>query len=302
MLKHLATAAALFFCLNGPALSEQFSSPSILVLGDSQIPFGSGPEFVNFFENIQSRCPAPPEQLAQLDRFADKKVAVIGVRSTSIQSWTSESGATKGALCNVDPKWKVNAGTYGYINTTGNQYKQIGQGAAYQFCERGRTAFDVMFRPDYYDPKLIFLFFLGNATDRWANHYDLALDDVRKLNAQLPEDVPCIFMTTAPSYSKKVTDRRLKAQANIKRAFSETKSQCSFIEGSSPDTVAANQGNRSFFRRNSSGAVKDPYHPNQRAAKAFFDIQAEHICNAVYDQLGSPPAAPQRRQAVQADR
>jgi hypothetical protein len=189
----------------------------------------------------------------------------------------------------VDPKWKVNAGTYGYINTTGNEYKQIGQGEAYQFCEKDRSAFDVMFRPDYYDPELIVMFFLGNSTDRWANHYDLALEDVRKLNAQLPANVPCIFMTTAPSYSKKVTDRRIKAQASIKRAFAETNSQCSFIEGSSPDTVAANQGNSSFFRRNSSGGVKDPFHPNPKAAKAFFKIKAERICTAVYEQLGDAP-------------
>lgn len=187
----------------------------------------------------------------------------------------------------MDPKWKVNAGTYGFINTTGNKYKQIGQGEAYQLYEMDKSAFEVMFRPDYYDPKLILLSFLGNSAKRWAGHYDKALEDVAKMNAQLPPSVPRIFMTTTPSYSKRITDLRLKAQTNVERAFAETGSQCSFIKRATPGTVAAKQGNKKYFRVNKSSKVKDPYHPNERAAKAFFMMAMEDICTAVYDQIGA---------------
>ncbi|WP_299142027.1 SGNH/GDSL hydrolase family protein [uncultured Tateyamaria sp.] len=267
------------------AQSADFQSPSIVILGDSQIPFGSGPVFLDFFENIKTHCPPTPAQAANLEVLADMKVAVIGVRSTSLHSWTAKMGKAKGAICDVDPKWKVNAGTYGFINTTGNKYKQIGKGDAYQFCERDKSAFQVMFRPDYYAPKLILLSFLGNSAKRWASSLEKAIQDVQRMNEQLPPGTPCIFMTTAPSYSKKITDLRLKAQKNVKRAFAETGSQCSFVEGATPETVAANQGNRKYFRVNKSGKVKDPYHPNERAAKTFFMIAMDDICTAVYDQI-----------------
>ena len=129
------------------AQDKGFVSPTILILGDSQIPFGSGPVFLEFFENIESHCPPTPEQSKNLAVLADKKVAVIGVRSTSLPSWTSTMGRAKGAICDVDPKWHVNAGTYGFINTTGNKYKQIGKGDNYQFCAKGKSAFQTMFRP-----------------------------------------------------------------------------------------------------------------------------------------------------------
>lgn len=284
-LLNLLTLCAAAFPVSLAAQSD-FDSPSIVILGDSQMSFGSGPVFQEFFENIKTNCPPNPRQAKDLDALADKKVAVIGVRSTSLHSWTARGGRAKGAICDVDPKWKVNAGTYGVINTTGNEFKQMGQGAPYQFCEKGKSPFEAMFRPDYYAPKLILLSFLGNSASRWAGDYDLALSDVRKMNSQLPPDTPCIFMTTAPAYTKKVADLRLKAQENLKRAFAQTRSQCSFVEGSTPQTVAANQGNASFFRQNKSGSVKDPYHPNKKAAKHFFSLTKDDICTAVYEQIG----------------
>lgn len=286
MLKHFLRAALFAVCAPTLAAAQsEFDSPSIVILGDSQIPFGSGPVFLEFFENIKSHCPPTPQQAKDIEVLADMKVAVIGVRSTSLHSWTARMGRAKGAICDVDPKWKVNAGTYGFINTTGNKYKQIGQGDAYQFCKMDQSAFEAMFRPDYYDPELILLSFLGNSAKRWAGDYTKALKDVEKMNAQLPVGTPCIFMTTAPSYSKKITDLRIKAQANVKRAFAESGSTCSFVEGATPETVAANQGNKQYFRVNKAGKVKDPYHPNTKAAKTFFMIEMDDICTAVYDQV-----------------
>lgn len=92
-------------------------------------------------------------------------------------------------------------------------------------------------------------------------------------------------MTTAPAYSAKIIDLRLRAQKNLMAAFEKTGSRCTFVPGATEETVAANQGNKHFFRLNKSGMVKDPYHPNQRAAKNFFALEMDGICNAIFDQI-----------------
>ena len=288
MLRPALRALALTTCMALPGLAAAdtgFRSPTVVVLGDSQIPFGAGPAFVEFFENILVHCPPELIEAMALKHLADKNVAVIGVRSTSLHSWTARSGKAKGAICDVDPKWKVNAGTFGVINTTGNKYKQIGQGAAYQFCEGGQSAFEAMFRDGYYAPRLVVMNFLGNSAKRWAEDYDAARADVEEMNAQLPAGTACIFLTTAPSYSKKITDLRLKAQANLERAFAETGSPCTFVAGLTEATVAANEGNAAHFRRTKSGRVKDPYHPNARAAVHFMALLRDSLCNAIREQL-----------------
>lgn len=275
----------LAFAVSAKAGAEPFRSPDILILGDSQISFGSGPVFLEFFENIKAHCRPDAAQEEQLHALGQMSVGVIGVRSTSLHSWTARMGTAKGAICDVDPKWMVNAGAYGLVNTTGNKYVQIGQGEAYQFCEADRSAFEAMFREGYYQPKLLLMSFLGNAASRWSNSPAAAVEDVRKAMAQLPADMPCIFMTTAPSYSKKVVDLRLRAQENLKKAFVETGSQCTFIEGATPQTVAANLGNKHYFRLNNAGMVKDPFHPNTEAARNFFAIEMHDICSAIFAQV-----------------
>ncbi|QUJ75201.1 SGNH/GDSL hydrolase family protein [Sulfitobacter albidus] len=280
-----ALTLALSLFVTPLAAQEDFVSPDILILGDSQIPFGSGPVFLDFFKNIKTNCAPTRAQQNALAHIDAMKVAVIGVRSTSLHSWTARAGRAKGAVCDVDPKWKVNAGTYGIINRTGNKYAQIGRGRPYQFCQRGQSPFEAMFAPDYYAPKLLLMSFLGNSSGRWADSRERALADVQDMMEQVPPGTPCIFMTTSPSFSKKVTDRRLKAQENIKWAFEISGASCSFVEGATARTIAANQGNRSHFRRAKSGKVKDIYHPNERAARKFFSAEMDNICAAVLTQL-----------------
>ncbi len=268
------------------AHAKDFMSPDILVLGDSQISFGSGPAFVEFFTDIKKHCNPDPIQKQQLTSLGEMKVSVIGVRSTSLHSWTARRGRAKGAVCDVDPKWKVNAGAYGYVNQTANQYVQIGRGRNYQFCAAGKSPFEEMFREDYYNPGLLLMSFLGNSAKRWAHNPELAVEDVEKMQAQLPHDIPCIFMTTAPAYKKSITDLRRKAQVNLQAAFEQTGSHCSFVPGVTPQTVAANQGNKKYFRLNKRGMVKDPFHPNKAAAKNFFALEMGGICKAIFDQIG----------------
>jgi hypothetical protein len=267
--------------------ADTFKSPDILILGDSQISFGSGPVFLDFFENIKAHCKPNATQKEDLKKLGDMSVGVIGVRSTSLQSWTARKGWAKGAVCDVDPKWKVNAGTYGFINTSGNKYVQIGRGPEYQFCEKNKSPFETMFRDDYYNPKLLLMSFMGNSARRWANNMDMALQDVQDTMRQLPPDMPCIFMTTAPAYSKKIVSLRLKAQNHLEYAFRKSGSRCTFVKGATPKTVAANLGNKHYFRVNKSGKVKDPYHPNTKAAENFFSVEMGDICSAIFEQIGT---------------
>ncbi len=269
--------------------ANKFKSPDILVLGDSQFTFGSGPSFLDFFQNIKSKCSPNVSQSADLKKLADMSVAVIGVRSSSLPSWTARTKKGKGAICDIDPKWKVNAGSYGTVNQTKNVYIQIGKGPQYQFCKKKMSPFEALFVDNYYDPKLLVMSFLGNSSAGWAKYPDMAMNDVQKTMSQLPDDLPCIFMTTAPSYSKETNDLRVRAQKNLKKAFKKSGSRCSFVEGLTPKTIAANLGNKKHFRLKKSGAVKDPYHPNKKAAKKFFAIERKEICAAIFTQVSRAP-------------
>ncbi|MCJ8309471.1 MAG: hypothetical protein MJH08_10435 [Hyphomicrobiales bacterium] len=266
---------------------KQFQSPDILVLGDSQMAFGSGRAFLEFFQDIKNRCQPNSRQKMDLEQLNERSVGVIGVRSSSLHSWVAREGKLKDKVCKVDRKWRSNAATFGTINTTRNKYVQIGEGAQYQFCAKDRSPFEVMFENGYYKPKLLVLSFLGNSAHRWAGNKKNALQDVERTMAQLPSDTPCIFMTTAPAYKKKTVKLRHKAQQNIKYAFEKKMSRCSFVEGYTAQTVAANQGNKQHFRLRKSGRVKDPFHPNRKAAEKFLEIEKTHICRAVFAQLGN---------------
>ena len=296
LVKHARAWALALLAAAGPltatAQDTSFVSPDILVLGDSQISFGSGPAFVDFFSDIEASCAPSMRQKRTLKALGTGQVAVIGVRSTSIHSWTARGGAAKGSVCDIDKKWKVNAGSYGSVNTSENPFVQIGQGRNYQFCRKGQSPFEAMFQEGYYAPRLLLLTFLGNAAKRWAESPDLTRRDAQRLAAQLPAGVPCIFMTTAPAYTKKVSMQRLKAQENIKAELDRAGMRCSFVSGITADTVAANQGNKSFFRRNKSGQVKDPYHPNERGARHHLRLVAPQLCEAIFTELrgARPPS------------
>lgn len=255
---------------------EGFQSPDILVLGDSQLSFGAGVAFVEFLKKNGKVCGLNPNW----------SVGVLGVRSSSLRAWTAKDGGGKKAICDVDPKWKVNAGSFGVINTTGNKYVQIGQGAAYQFCDAGKSPFQSMFDGGYYNPKIFVMAFLGNATERWASSEADALDDVKQAMQDIPSDLPCIFMTTAPGYTAKINDERQRAQNNIEKAFKTAGKRCTFVQGYTAATIAANQGNAKKFRLKPDGTVKDPYHPTEESARQFLSLIRGSLCNAFKTELG----------------
>ena len=289
MMKTLKQALAAALCalgMTGTALAEDFVSPEILVLGDSQVMFGSGPAFLEFFSHIKQHCKPNAQQAKDIKELGKMRVGVFGVRETYLASWTARSGKAKDTICKVDPNWNKNAGTYGIINPDHVKYIQIGDGEQDQFCKPGKSAFETMFRPDYYDPKFLLMYFLGNSAKEWANSKAAAIRDVKAMTSQIPKDMPCVYMTTAPSYKESVVDLRLKAQANVEAAFKETGSHCSFVPGMTPETIAANTGNAEHFRLKKDGTVKDPYHPNAKGAESLFAIEGDAICNAIFEQVG----------------
>jgi hypothetical protein len=259
-----------------PATAQtKFQSPDVLILGDSQLSFGGGVAFIEFLKKNGKACGLDPNW----------SVGVLGVRSSSLRAWTAKDGGGKKAICDVDPKWKVNAGSFGVINKTGNKYVQIGQGDAYQFCETGRSPFQSMFAGGYYNPKIFVMSFLGNATERWANSESDALDDVKRTLQDVPADLPCVFMTTAPGYTAKINGERQLAQNNIEKAFKSVGKRCTFVQGYTPATIAANQGNASKFRLKPDGSVKDPYHPTETSAREFLSLIKGSLCNAFKSEL-----------------
>jgi len=269
-------ATILGMCLNQPVKAEVQGSPDILILGDSQLSFGAGEAFVALFARLRGNC----------GLTKDATVGVIGVRSSTLQSWTSQGKTAKGAICDVDPKWNVNAGVYGTLSQGDNPYVQIGRGDQFQFCSPERSPLQAMFHDGYYGPKLVLIFLMGNATDRWAKSPEAALQDVRSFLADLPKGQPCIFMTSAPPYGEKSVRLRQKAQDNVEAAFAKVGGQCSFVPGFTAKTVAENMGNAANFRRQASGKVKDPFHPTEDAARTFMTLQRDAICQAAASQLG----------------
>jgi hypothetical protein len=252
-------------------------APDVLILGDSQLTFGAGEALVDALAAMAGSC----------GLGAGASTGVIGVRSSAITSWTGQSASAKGAICNVDPKWKVNAGAYGSLSPGKNPYVQIGRGAQFQLCRPGVSPLEAVFQDGYYAPQLVIFFMMGNAAERWAADPGAAVQDVRALMADMPKGQPCVFMTSAPPYKEKVVRLRQKAQDNIEKAFAKTGSHCSFVPGFTAATIAENQSNAANFRRKSSGAVKDPYHPTEAAARRFLKLQRKALCKAIMTQLGT---------------
>jgi hypothetical protein len=262
----------------GPGLSAQAEAPGapdVLILGDSQLSFGAGKAFVELLDGLKGDCGLAP----------DTTVGVIGVRSSTLQSWTSTGKSAKSAICDVDPKWKVNAGAYGTLSPGENPYVQIGRGGQFQFCSPERSPLEAVFHDGYYQPRLLIMFLMGNATERWAASPEAALQDVRSFIADLPKGQPCIFMTSAPPYGEKSVRQRQKAQDNIEAAFAKDGGRCSFVPGFTEATVKENLGNEANFRRKGSGKVKDPYHPTEAAARKFMGLQRKALCRAIATEL-----------------
>ena len=264
---------------------QRFETPDILVLGDSQITFGAGPAYLAFFQSLARRCAGHADRAQRQQVRHLKTVAVIGVRSTALREWSARGAKGKADICEVDPVLKKNAGAFGTVNLARDRYVQIGEGTDFQFCRAGASPLETAIAPGYYQPKLLVLSFLGNASRDWADDPDLARRDARVAMAQVPDGLPCVFMTTVPSFQMAANNLRVRAQANIRAAMAETGGACTFVGGVTDQTIALMTSDKRSFRVNESGEVKDPFHPTHRGAQRYLRAIAPQLCSAILSSL-----------------
>ena len=287
-LKQIFAFFALLTALAMPAIANTEKrpgpGPDVLVLGDSQISFGAGRIFNEFFSDIENRCAPHDVRGSGLAPLENATVASLGVRSTGLHSWVAFDEKTKATICEADKKFGVNAGAYGIAGNENRAFIQIGKGPDYQFCAPKRSAFEELFADGYYAPDLLVMAFLGNASERWANSPKLAREDVGLTLSQIPAGMPCIFMTTVPVFDPAVNRQRSKAQANVKAAF-DLFGRCGFVEAYTPKVVAEIEGRAQYFKRRDDGTVQDPFHPNPTAVRRFVEANTPQMCRAIYDEL-----------------
>lgn len=257
----------------------------IIVIGDSQLSFGAGPVLSGFFEDLPNQCRehlAGPQQVSPLE---NKRFGMIGVRSTSLQSWTTRDGRAWELLCQKDKRWGVNASAWGTLKPPDRRYIQVGEGEDFQFCKAGGTPLQQLFATGYYAPELLMVFVGGNGAARLARDPLMAKQDVDAFLQDVPKETSCVFMMTAPVYTRAQNAQRLAAQANLKSAFADHGDRCTFVDGHTPETRASIEGQARFFRRRDDGSVKDPYHANEEAAGLFLKFRKPALCRALSFQL-----------------
>ena len=282
-----STCVGLFSLLLSASLSsaKDFRSTDIIVLGDSQLSFGAGPVLKDFFENLPARCASALNDPADIARLDGLRYGMLGTRSTSLQSWVQSSGSAWKQLCRKDKKHGVNASSWGTLRSGKRRFVQVGEGRKFQVCKNGRTPLQALFTQGYYRPKILMFFVGGNGAGRLAGSAKKTQNDVDRLVRSLPADAGCLFMTTVPIFTKKRNRTRVSAQKNLKAAFAKHGDRCTFISGFSKETLRAIEGRSQYFRRRKSGRVKDPFHPDKRATKKFFNLTRPALCRGLAKQL-----------------
>ncbi|MGI9426586.1 MAG: SGNH/GDSL hydrolase family protein [Hyphomicrobiaceae bacterium] len=273
--------------------ASSYKTTDILVIGDSQLSFGAGPVLETFFRTLPQQCARITNPSAEPDTLTGLSFAMIGARSTSLQSWVTRRTPAWRQLCRKDKTHGVNASTWGTLAQPKMRYVQIGEGARFQFCKRRHTPLQALTSTGGYRPKVIIWFLGGNGAGRLAGSTKSTRSDVDRLVTQLRSDVGCVVMTTVPVYSRRLNRTRLKAQANLKAALAAHGRRCSFVAGFTPATIKLVQGQARYFRRRRSGTVKDPFHPSEAATRKVFALMKPQLCRALVEQLDrtSPKAA-----------
>lgn len=265
---------------NASIAADEFKTPEILMLGDSQLSFGAGEVVLDFFGNLKMRCEGIVDQTMLLEELQKMRTTLIGARSSSLQSWTTTGGWAYDRLCKKDKTWGVNASIWGHGRKENVPYVQIGEHKDYQFCQSGKTPIQAMFEAGY-NPNLLIFNILGNNAKRWASNPKSADVDVMKFIEQTPAHIPCIYMTTLPIYTKRRNTQRYKAQEAIKTAFENAGDRCAFVQTLDKETISLVQGHNKYFKRKKNGRVKDPFHPQKSAARKVYQLKSTEICKAI---------------------
>lgn len=257
----------------------------ILVIGDSQVSFGSGPALVRAFEDFAAYCKGLALPATKLEAVSELSFGMVGVRSTGLHTWLARTGREKRMLCVRDPAPNslVNASVWGAMRH-GSKWVQIGESRHHRYCRPSRTGLELLLDSAKDPPRLVILHMLARSTFRWAN-VERATDDLRALERMLPARTSCVYLTTAPAYRRKTNAPRLKAQANLARAIEMSGSRCRLVTALNDTTLKSFEGNARFYYRHRNGRVRDPFHPNPQAATTFFKLNRAAFCEAVVEAL-----------------
>ncbi|MEM7777987.1 MAG: SGNH/GDSL hydrolase family protein [Pseudomonadota bacterium] len=270
---------------------SSYLTTEILVLGDSQLSFGAGPVLSTFFADLPNACRADVARPNDLTLLEGKRFAMIGTRSTSLQSWVQSDGRAWELLCHKDKRWGVNASAWGTVKPAERRYIQVGEGDKFQFCQQPKPPLANLLSDGYYQPQLLMVFVGGNGARRLARSQQAANADVTRFVARLPAHIGCIFMMTAPIYSESHNTTRVVAQANLRAAFATHGRRCAFVDGHTSATRAAIEGQPQFFKRDNEGNVTDPYHADAQAAARFLALRRPALCRALASQFRRRAAA-----------
>jgi len=281
----MAICATAVAAVGAPRAAEA-RKVDIVMLGDSQLSFGSGPAFENFFSDFSKRCAGlglDEDVLAMVD---DMRVGIMGVRSTGVHSWVAKSRRGKRMVCERDPAPNslVNASAYGALRF-GNKWVQIGSSRHHRFCRSRQSPLQVMLSEKLYRPKLAIFHFLGLNAYRWRNPAN-ARKDIAALVAQIPKETRCVFFTTIPTYRRSLNKPRWIAQRHLKAELARTGNRCVFIPGLTKKTARTFEGRSKYFYTKR-GRVRDPYHANPAGSERFIQIRGQDFCAAIVKALAN---------------
>lgn len=282
----LISALSAFLAGSTPDWAPSLRDADILVIGDSQIMFRGGDTYVAFFNTIGDRCSkALPTHARLFDDLAGLRVGVLGVRSTATPSWLARDDAGKTKVCLPEKSWPVNARGFGVLHHPAKKWFQIGQTPNYPLCQPGQSPIEALFHTVNIAPKLLIFSFLGRAADRWSKKKNAALVDAAALAAQVPAHIPCISMTTAPTFRPTINALRLKAQIRINAALSAQEPGCRPVDGLTPDTISRLEGHSQFYKTSAQGKVRDPFHPKAEGVRVFLETITPNLCMQIADSL-----------------
>lgn len=274
----------------GTSSALAFRNTDIVVIGDSQISVGSGRPMSRFFGNLAAACAPHVEIAGHRKALRNRSFGMLGIRATSLQSWTTTSGSAWNQLCRRDRRFGVNGTGWGTLKSRRFSI-QVGRGAKYQFCSRRRYPIANMFAPGYYRPKVVVFYIGGQGAGRLAGNPARARRDVDRIIAALPRGTRCIHMPTVPIYSARRNRTRARAFRNIKAAFDRHPNRCATIAGFTPGAIGLTQGRRRFFQY---GRRFDQWHPNRTASARYLQRVRPALCRALGKALASHVQAADR--------
>jgi hypothetical protein len=290
-----AVALLLATCLPLTATTASLAAgmrpADILVLGDSQLAFGSGPAIHGFLDDFQANCAGAVPARDRRAAIDIMSVGVLGVRATGLHMWLSRTRKGTRMICVRDPNGLSNASTYGAMRYGASRWAQIGESPHHQFCGQSRSPLENIFAELPAPARLVVFNFLGLSTFRWLAA-DKLRQDLQELDRQLPKQTACLFLTTIPTYRASINRPRWRAQAKLEAALKETGSRCRVVAGHTPATIAAFENNRAYYHTRSDGSVRDPYHANDAGARRFLKLRGNAICRGVVQALFPATPAP----------